>query len=317
MTRRRVAASCVLLAIALVATTVTRATQAAPTAWFCPMHSDVTSAEAGRCPKCGMALIAGDPFEFREYRLDFGTQPAAVAAGAPVTMRFRIGHPADGRPVEDFEVVHDRQYHLFVISRDLSEFQHIHPERQADGAWAIQTTLPRPGYYQVLSDFVPKGGAPQFLGRPLVTARFDGDLDSARAPLVPDSSLTKTAGSLSVRVSLEPATLIAGQNGHFTYTLVDGSTSQPVTDLEPYLGAFGHTLLLSEDFADYVHSHPVEGPEHDISRGLGGPTVTFEGYLPWPGLYRAWTQFRRRGEVTTVSYTFSVASLEDATRGRP
>jgi hypothetical protein len=31
-----------------------------------------------------------------------------------------------------------------------------------------------------------------------------------------------------------------------------------VTDLQPYLGAFGHALILSEDMRDYVHSHPFE-----------------------------------------------------------
>ena len=73
-----------------------------------------------------------------------------------------------------------------------------------------------------------------------------------------------------------------------------------MTDLQPYLGAFGHALILSEDMRDYVHSHPFEGPDSDISKGFGGPTVTFEGYMPKAGRYRAWCQFQRNGEVITV-----------------
>jgi hypothetical protein len=65
---------------------------------------------------------------------------------------------------------------------------------------------------------------------------------------------------------------------------------------------------------DYVHSHPVEGPESDITKGLGGPRVTFEGYMPRPGRYRAWTQFQRKGELTTISFTFTVKTIEDAGR---
>jgi hypothetical protein len=98
------------------------------------------------------------------------------------------------------------------------------------------------------------------------------------------------------------------------FTLADAASGEPIRDLEPYLGAFGHTLILSEDLQDYVHSHPTEGPDSDVSRGLGGPTVTFEGYMPRPGRYRSWTQFQRDGQLTTVPFTFQVYSLEEAVR---
>ena len=54
-----------------------------------------------------------------------------------------------------------------------------------------------------------------------------------------------------------------------------------------------------------------------ISRGLGGPTVSFEGYMPRAGRYRSWTQFLRNGQLTTISFTFSVLSLDDAMRSAP
>ncbi len=282
--------------------------------WYCPMHPDVTASISGRCSKCGMALISGNPFDTRDYHLDFTLKPAALKAGVPVTMTFRVGHPATGTTVKDFEVVHDKRFHLFVISEDMSVFQHIHPDLEPDGSWIIQTMLPKAGYYRVFSDFVPVGGAPQFLGRALVTADFDGDLASSAAQIEADAVLVRTADTLTATVTLDPSTLIAGQYGHFTYTLTDARTSEPVTDLKPYLGAFGHTLILSEDMADYVHSHPTEGPESDITKGVGGPRVTFEGYLPRPGRYRAWTQFLRNDQLTTVSFTFTVRSLEDAVR---
>ena len=71
---------------------------------------------------------------------------------------------------------------------------------------------------------------------------------------------------------------------------------------------------MSEDLRDAVHSHPSPGPQSDVTRGLGGPEVTFEGYLPRPGLYRAWTQFLRQGKLTTFTFTFRVRTLEDAVR---
>jgi heavy metal-binding protein len=283
------------------------------TGWFCPMHPDHTSNGKGMCPICGMALIAGNPYDTRDYVLDFTTSPAAVASGTPFKMIFKVRHPGSGDAVKSYEIVHDKRYHLFVVSQDMAVFQHLHPELQADGSWEMGLTLPKAGYYRVLSDFVPSGGSPQFLGRTLVTTDFDEDLESQAGRLEPDAFLKKTVDSITASVELEPVKLIAGQYGHFRFTLTDSATGEPITDLQPYLGAFGHTLILSEDMLDYVHSHPSEGTD-DISRGFGGPRVTFEGFMPRPGRYRAWTQFLRKDQLTTISFTFSVLTLDDAVR---
>ena len=137
------------------------------TAWVCPMHPDYTMDVAGKCPRCGMDLVRATPFDVRDYQLDFRTEPALVKPGQKTTMRFKMFHPGTGEQVKKFEVVHEKQFHLFVISQDMEYFQHIHPEEQPDGTWTIDVTLPKAGYYKVLSDFMPTGGAPQFLARPL------------------------------------------------------------------------------------------------------------------------------------------------------
>jgi len=138
------------------------------TAWVCPMHPDYTMDVTGKCPRCGMDLVRAAPFDVRDYPFDFRTVPAVVKPGQKFQMRFKIFHPGTGEQVKKFEVVHEKQYHLFVISQDMEYFQHIHPEEQPDGTWTIDVTLPKPGYYKILSDFMPSGGAPQFIG-PLVT----------------------------------------------------------------------------------------------------------------------------------------------------
>ena len=262
-----------------------------------------------------MALVAGDPFDTREYTVEFSTAPTVVKAGVPIKMFFTVRHPGNGAPIRNFEVVHDKRYHLFIVSRDMDVFEHIHPEQRPDGSWEIEVKLPKPGYYQILSDFIPTGGSPQFIGRTLVTTDFAGDLESQAAHLEPDIILTRTVGSITAHLQLEPSILVAGQYGHLSFALTDAATGQPVTDLQPYLGAFGHALILSEDMLDYVHSHPFEGPESDITKGFGGPNVTFEGYMPRPGHYRAWSQFLRRGQVITVPFTLNVSTLEEAVRG--
>ena len=288
------------------------------TAWFCPMHPDVTSAEAGQCRKCGMTLVAGRPFDTRDYPLEIGITPRAVKAGAPFRMRFEIRHPTSGATVRNFELVHDRRFHLFVVSHDMQAFQHVHPEQQADGAWTLDVTVPKPGAYRVLSDFLPTGGAPQLQARTLVTGDFTGDLRFQDARLEVDTSWRKTAGTLTAELKFDPARLIAGQYGHLAFTLTDSATGAPATDLQPYLGAFGHAFILSEDLRDSVHSHPPEWRDgREISSGFGGPEVMFEGYMPRPGRYRVWAQFLRRGELVTIPFTFEVFTLDEVYGRRP
>jgi hypothetical protein len=270
-----------------------------------------------------MALVAGDPFDTREYTVEFSTAPIVVNAGVPIKMFFTVRHPGSGAPIRNFEVVHDKRYHLFIVGRDMDVFEHIHPEQRPDGSWEIEVKLPKPGYYQILSDFIPTGGSPQFIGRTLVTTDFDGDLESQAAHLEPDTVVNKTVGSITAHLQLEPSILVAGQYGHLSFALTDAVTGQPVTDLQPYLGAFGHALILSEDMLDYVHSHSLDilaaddddgvpqfiiPPGSDLEKLRGGPDVTFDGLMPRPGRYRAWTQFRRNDLVHTFTTTFSVVA---------
>src|SRR5262249_51580473 len=150
------------------------------------------------------------------------------------------------------------QYHLFVISQDMEYFQHIHPEEQPDGKWSIDVTLPKPGYYKVLSDFMPSGGSSQFIARPLVTAGYAGDLAGDSAHLTPDSVSTKTVGDVTAILDYDPPTFSPGQYVHLNFHLTETGSGRPITDLQTYLGAFGHTLIMSEDMVDYVHSHPLD-----------------------------------------------------------
>src|SRR5262245_34096298 len=93
------------------------------TAFLCPMHPDYTLDIAGKCPRCGMALVQAAAFDVRDYRLDFKTIPPVVVAGQKATLLFKVSHPSFDAVIQKFETVHDRQYHLFVISQDMEYFQ--------------------------------------------------------------------------------------------------------------------------------------------------------------------------------------------------
>lgn len=276
--------------------------------YICPMHPEETSDAPGRCPRCGMALVQAPLFEMRDYDLHMRVEPPLPKPGDTVTLTFNVFDPATTQAVRTFELVHDRPYHLFVISQDMEFFQHLHPQQAEDGTWTIDTVLPKPGYYQVLSDFTPTRGSAQFLVRPIVTAGYDGDLLAQSAHLEPDTSRTQTVDDLTATITFDPDTFWAGSYGHLTFHLAKAGTNEPVKDLQTYLGAFGHMLIMSEDMIDHVHSHPAEIlPQNAVLETLrGGPDVMFEGLMPRPGRYRAWTQFRYRDKVHTFVNTFEV-----------
>lgn len=281
------------------------------TAYMCPMHPDYTQEKPGTCPRCGMALVVGTPFDMRNYRLDVRTVPTLIKPGEKVTLQFSVLHPGTGQSVKTFEPVHEKLYHLFVISQDMEFFEHIHPDQQPDGTWSVGLTLPRAGHYKIFSDFVPAGGSAQFLAYPLATAGYSGDVFADTARLVPDTAASKTVGDLTATVRYDPTPMVAALHGHMTFHLTRAGSDEAVTDLQTYLGAFGHMLIVSEDTVDYVHSHQLDMLPSDANLDTlrGGPDVIFEGLMPKPGRYRAWAQFRYHDTVHTFPFTFEVRDL--------
>ncbi len=93
------------------------------------------------------------------------------------------------------------------------------------------------------------------------------------------------------------------------FSLKDAATAQAVTDIQPWLGAMGHLLLVDQDGVTFVHSHP---DERRPDAGRSG-TVPFLVRFPKPGLYRGWAQFQRHGQVLTADFIVRVG--EEAAAG--
>src|SRR5262249_24565318 len=139
----------------------------APVEFFCPMHPDVRSSQPGRCPRCGMELVANLP-DRAEYPLKIALHPAAPKAGENLQLAFTVMEPKTGHTVTDFQVMHENLFHLFIVSQDLNYFLHDHPEPGAEGVFQFNARLPRPGMYRILSDFYPTGGTPQLIVKTLI-----------------------------------------------------------------------------------------------------------------------------------------------------
>ena len=258
----------------------------APLEWVCPMDPDVRSAQPGRCRKCGMQLKAGIP-DPEEYPVDMTVRPAAAKPGDEITLRFWVKSP-HGHDVK-LQLIHEKLFHLFLVSKDLSVFRHEHPVLQPDGSLLHRTVLPKGGMYRVLCDFYPEGGTPQMIAKTMflsgasLAARVETDL----AP--------QSAETMKVSLRLDPETPLAGKKTMLFFSL------DPGDGLEQYLGAWGHLLAASSDLIDMIHTHPAWEE--------GGPNVQFNLIFPRPGIYRVWVQFQRRGVVNTAAFNIPVSAL--------
>ena len=121
---------------------------------------------------------------------------------------------------------------------------------------------------------------------------------AARAHLAPDLG-PKIDHGLRMRLHVPEAS--AGRELLLAFTAEDVRRRMPVGDLEPYLGAEGHLMMIGEDLVDAQHSHPVAA----IS-SASGPDLVFQTSFPRAGLYRVWLQVQRAGEVSTFAYTIPV-----------
>ncbi len=274
--------------------------------YICPMHPNEVKADPGTCSICGMTLVPGDPMAIADYVLRVTTEPRAPRPGQATKFKFAVVHPLTGAPVTDFAEVHDRLFHLFIISRDMTHFFHEHPVKEADGTFSYEHTLPAAGHYMLFADFMPVGGGPQMIASPLITAAFDGDITSSVPQLVPDKSFTKSANGTTVALQIDPSMLIAGEEADVPIHFVDEKTGEPVKDLQRYLGAFGHAMMLNDDMTEHVHAHPEEMLEGTEVTAGGGPDLVFHALFPRPGHYRIWLQFLRNDKLSTVPFTVRV-----------
>jgi hypothetical protein len=269
-----------------------------PETFWCPMHPEVRSADEEKCPVCGMVLVPIPPPRVGEYHMDVAVSPARRGHGLS-QLRLTIRDPLTDRPVRSFVTTHERLLHLFIVGRDLQYFQHAHPASLGDGTFQLNADVP-PGEYVVIADFVPNGGRSQMVQRAIVTPGFAGRLFAETPTLAADDAAAKIVDG--VRVELAASRLQAGREALLRFTLRDAATGKEVDDLQPFLGAPGHMLVVNADLTESNHVHPEENVEADPR----APVMTFQPLMPAAGLYKVWFQFQRRGVVSTVGFVLAV-----------
>ncbi|WP_082392771.1 hypothetical protein [Nocardia arizonensis] len=255
-----------------------------------PVAHEEHTAGAGGANEMPGGLMAAD----RGYTLQLENSIAAAAPDAALPFRIL---DAQGAPLTRYVTEHEKDLHLIVVRRDMVGFQHVHPVLDDSGRWTSTVDLTRAGDYRVFADFVPQGGSNLILGADL---RVAGQYD-VRA--LPAPAAVATVGDYTVTLD---GALTAGRTAQLTLSVRrDG---RPVTDLQPYLGAYGHLVALRAADLAYLHVHPQGHPGDGVTPA--GPGITFAATAPSAGDYRLFMDFRHQGVVRTAEFTVRVAASD-------
>ncbi|WUH99466.1 hypothetical protein OHR68_39245 [Spirillospora sp. NBC_00431] len=227
-----------------------------------------------------------------------------LTPGKRTDFRFTINGP-DGKPVTGFKPLHGKRLHLIVARRDLSGFQHLHPSENGDGVWTVPITLPKAGVYRFFTDVQPDGAKRQLtLGTDVFVP---GDLRTT--PLPKPERVAKVDG---YEVTLAGG-LIPGKSAELTLSV--SKDGEPVTDLQPYLEAYGHLVALRQGDLAYLHVHPDGEPGDGKTKP--GPGITFFAEAPSTGAYRLYLDFKHGDKVRTAEFTVHAGNAQVPVQNEP
>ncbi|WP_067816648.1 hypothetical protein [Nocardia inohanensis] len=220
-----------------------------------------------------------------------GEVSAPAAPNQPGALKFRITGPQGA--VTQYNTLHEQNLHLIVVRTDATQFRHVHPQLAADGTWSLDWKWAEPGRYRVFADFSPAGGP----GELTLSRTVDVAGQPNPQPLPPPS---KTAEVDGYHVTLTGDLSTAGSELKFTVS----RGGKPVTDLQPYLGAYAHLVALRASDLAYLHVHP----EGEVGKTAPGPDVAFHAQAPSTGDYRLYLDFEHGGVVHTAEFTNATAT---------
>lgn len=210
-----------------------------------------------------------------------------------------IKQPSD-EIIKEFETIHDKLMHLIIVNKDLSYFAHIHPTfDNSNNTFSILHRFPEAGEYKMWVDFKPKEGNQTYVTSELNVVGYPiHNLTS----IVNDRKYLKNIEG-QYQISLKfPEEIRIDKDIELRFNIMDIS-GNPITDLEPLMGAGGHAVIISNNDQKYLHVHPTEEVD---SNWKGGPMISFKTRFNDSGLYKIWGQFQHKERVITVDFILEV-----------
>jgi P-type Cu+ transporter len=244
------------------------------------------------------------PTEAHDVGLDVQLDvPDTTRAGVPTRVTATVVDAESGEPVSDLNRSHEAWMHLIATREDLGSFAHVHPEPTGSpGELAVDITFPTGGTYIVNTEFRQRGEMNDVHQRQLVTVTGTAP-DPVQLAAGPRTTVVD-----GVQIELGGDAVVGERSDvHFAFT--DATTGEPIDDLQPFLAAAGHVVVMRADGATFAHEH-AEVEDEDgrpIFATPGqdfGPELDVHAEFDTPGIYQIWGQFRlANGDVITVPFT--------------
>jgi Cu+-exporting ATPase len=248
------------------------------------------------------------PTDAADAGVDVGFElPADVRPGELTRLVVNLVDERTGKPIDDLARTHEAWMHLIATREDLGTFAHVHPQPTGrPGQLAVELTFPTAGRYIVNAEFRRQGEMGDVHIRQVLTVA-----GTAPAPTVLTEG-PRSAVVDGIRVQLE-GNAEAGGRSDLHYTLTDAATGRPIDDLQPYLAAAGHIVVMRTDGTTFAHEHAevtdaAGRPVFALPGQTFGPELEVHPDFPTAGTYQLWAQFRLAdGDLITVPFTVHAA----------
>ena len=260
----------------------------------CRDESDVDAPSAVDAPS---TVAATPPLD---YAAQIAMLPERPSAGQETRVALRITAPS-GSP--QLDSIASNPVHLVAVNRDLTWYEHRHPQLTS-GAYAAALTFPADGEYVLHAILWPKD-RPQLVQKQIVTV--GNPARPAASQRLTISGRVARSGAYTTRLRTNPEPPATGRWISLIFDL--SRDGEPVTNLTP-TGTLGHMVILREGGEDFVYAHSTDGEalrgvrsrahlpalpssldDHRRHVGDTGPEVTFHTQFPRVGRYKMWVEF--------------------------
>ncbi len=239
----------------------------------------------------------------RSFEMEIVSNVVGIMPSKTTEIRYLIKDD-QGNIIKDFEVAHEKIMHFIVVRKDLQYFQHVHPNFDSNsGEFKIPLVFSTDGPFRLFSDFTPTTSQIGADGERLpVTISQDVNVGSlANYKPLPLNNLGDFGifDGYGVQMTADPEIIYAQSNQNISFEITEDNKT--ITDLEPYLGALGHTVVLREGDLQFIHAHPTQKLT-DPQTG----SVNFAISFPEAGNYKMFSQFQHKGKIITSSFVVKV-----------